>query len=71
MGCARPHMVQLGGNTTLLVGGRMMMGHDYSRAFSVWLSHDGNGANWSRADGSYPLRNTMIMIRTLDWLRFT
>jgi hypothetical protein len=53
IGCARPHMVQLAGNVTLLVGGRMMMGHDYSRAFSVWLSHDGNGQNWSRADGSY------------------
>lgn len=51
MGCARPHMVQLG-NTTLLAGGRMMMGRDYSRAFSVWMSTD-NGANWTRADGSY------------------
>jgi hypothetical protein len=36
IGCARPHMVQLG-NTTLLAGGRMMMGRDYSRSFSVWM----------------------------------
>ena len=36
IGCARPHMVQLG-NVTLLAGGRMMMGHDYSRSFSVWM----------------------------------
>eukprot|EP01052_Picozoa_sp_SAG31_P069681 SAG31_NODE_28512_length_409_cov_0.680645_1_plen_121_part_01 len=31
----------------------MMMGHDYSRAFSVWLSADGHAENWTRADGSY------------------
>merc|ERR1719272_512476 len=29
-----------------------MMGHDYSRSFSVWKSTD-NGNNWTRADGSY------------------
>lgn len=52
IGCARPHMVQLG-NVTLLVGGRMMMGHDYSRSFSIWMSTDGNAENWTRADGSY------------------
>ena len=51
IGCARPHMVQLG-SVILLAGGRMMMGHDYSRAFSVWMSTDG-GLNWTRADGSY------------------
>ena len=51
IGCARPHMVQLG-NTTLLAGGRMMMGRDYSRAFSIWKSTD-NGISWTRADGSY------------------
>ena len=44
-------MVQLG-NVTLLAGGRMMMGHDYSRSFSVWMSTDA-GYNWTRADGSY------------------
>ena len=38
IGCARPHMVQLDGNITLLAGGRMMMGRDYSRSFSVWMS---------------------------------
>ena len=52
IGCARPHMVQLG-NVTLLAGGRMMMGKDYSRGFSIWMSTDGNGLNWTRADGSY------------------
>ena len=52
IGCARPHMVQLPGNITLLAGGRMMMGHDYSRAFSVWASADG-GYTWKRSDGSY------------------
>ena len=46
----RPHMVQLG-EVTLLAGGRMMMGKDYSRAFSVWMSRD-DGKTWSRADGS-------------------
>ena len=46
IGCARPHMVQLG-NVTLLVGGRMMMGRDYSRGFSIWMSTDGNAANWT------------------------
>jgi len=51
IGCARPHLVQLG-NATLLSGGRMMMGHDYSRSFSVWLSQDA-GESWRRADGSY------------------
>ena len=30
-----------------------MMGHDYSRAFSVWLSADGQAENWTRYDGSY------------------
>jgi hypothetical protein len=51
IGCARPHLVQLR-NATLLSGGRMMMGHDYSRSFSIWMSMDA-GATWTRADGSY------------------
>ena len=52
IGCARPHLLQLDGNTTLLSGGRMMMGHDYSRSFSIWASTDG-GLSWIRSDGSY------------------
>ena len=30
----------------------MMMGKDYSRSFSVWMSAD-SGVTWTRADGSY------------------
>lgn len=51
MGCARPHLLQLG-SSTLLVGGRTMMGRDYNDGFGVWLSEDA-GKTWSHADVSY------------------
>jgi len=51
MGCARPHLLQLG-SATLLSGGRMMMGRDYNDGFTVWLSED-TGKTWTRADVSY------------------
>jgi len=51
MGCARPHLKQLG-NATILTGGRKMMGHMYDRAFDVWMSYD-NALTWEHASGSY------------------
>lgn len=53
IGCARPHLVQLDNNITLLSAGRSMMkGAAYSRSFSVWASTN-HGATWVRSDGSY------------------
>jgi len=53
IGCARPHLVQLG-NVTILSGGRKMMGHnwEYDRSFDVWMSQD-LGVTWEHASGSY------------------
>ena len=51
MGCARPHLLQLG-SAILLSGGRLMMGRDYNDGFSVWLSEDA-ARTWTRADVSY------------------
>ena len=51
MGCARPHLLQLG-SAILLSGGRLMMGRDYNDGFSVWLSEDA-AKTWTRADVSY------------------
>lgn len=52
IGCARPHLVQLDDNITLLSAGRSMMKDAYSRSFSVWMSID-HGVTWARSDGSY------------------
>ena len=53
IGCARPHLVQLDDNITLLSAGRSMgHGMPYSRSFSVWASTD-HGVTWVRSDGSY------------------
>ena len=52
IGCARPHLVQLNDNITLLSAGRSMMKGAYSRSFSVWASTD-HGVTWARSDGSY------------------
>ena len=52
IGCARPHLVQLDDNITLLSAGRSMMKGAYSRSFSVWASTD-FGVTWVRSDGSY------------------
>merc|ERR1719401_2131635 len=51
IGCARPHLLQVG-NATLLVSGRTMMGPHYGRSFNVWMSQDG-GDTWEWASGSY------------------
>merc|ERR1711972_174161 len=51
IGCARPHLLQVG-KATILVAGRAMMGPHYSRSFSVWMSQDG-GDTWEWASGSY------------------
>ena len=52
IGCARPHLVQLDDNITLLSAGRSMMHGAYSRSFSVWASTD-HAVTWVRSDGSY------------------
>ena len=48
VGCARPELVQLDDNITILSAGRSM-GHGmaYSRSFSVWVSGD-HGVTWVR-----------------------
>jgi len=53
IGCARPHLLQLG-NATILSGGRKMMGHSgvYDRSFDLWMSQD-LGVTWEHASGSY------------------
>ena len=50
IGCARPHLVQLDDNITLLSAGRSTMKDAYSRSFSVWASTD-HGQEWVRSDG--------------------
>lgn len=65
-GCARPHLVALDNNVTLLSGGRMMMGRDYSRSFSIWASTD-NGVTWARSDGSFHHNLNANVTRAPRW----
>jgi hypothetical protein len=51
IGCARPHLVQLG-DVTILTGGRRMLRHAYDRGFNIWASSD-LGMTWEFASGSY------------------
>jgi len=51
IGCARPHLLQLG-KATILSGGRKMMNPEYDRGFDLWMSVD-NGLTWEHRSGSY------------------
>lgn len=51
MGCARPHLLQVG-SATLLSGGRRMLPHSYDRGIDIWMSQDG-GNTWDFASATY------------------